>query len=384
MSRTSCDVAVAGGGLVGLSLAYELATRGAHVTVIDAAFPGRATDAGAGILSPDTTAVDDDARWELSRGAGAHYPALLERLREDGVDTAATGYAACGLLSVGLRESEESWFEPFSRLVARRAGGVVTEIAPEEAVSLFPPLGRVHRVLHSPGSCRVDGWGMAAALREGAAANGVRFVAGRVVGVVADRSWGGERRVGRVEVEGAADVVCGACAVAGGAWSASMGEWFGVSLPITPTKGQIVHLGVPGDTGAWPIVQPLLTHYLVPWPDGRVVCGGTFETGVGFSAEVTAAGLHELLREGLSVAPGLADATYLETRVGLRPTSSDDVPVVGRLPGWENASVATGHGASGLLLGPFTSRLLAALLLTGEPAALGGEFLAGLSPSRFS
>ena len=85
-----------------------------------------------------------------------------------------------------------------------------------------------------------------------------------------------------------------------------MGEWLGCPLPVGPTKGQIVHLGVDETSGEWPIVQPLLSHYLVPWPGGRVACGGTFESGAGFSTTVTAAGLHELLRECLVVAPGLA------------------------------------------------------------------------------
>ncbi len=74
---------------------------------------------------------------------------------------------------------------------------------------------------------------------------------------------------------------------------------------------------------------------------------------------MTAAGLHELLRECLTVAPGLEGAAYLETRVGLRPTSADDRAVVGPVPGWGNAWVATGHGANGLLQGPYSARVLA-------------------------
>jgi D-amino-acid dehydrogenase len=74
---------------------------------------------------------------------------------------------------------------------------------------------------------------------------------------------------------------------------------------------------------------------------------------------VTAAGLHELLRECLLVAPGLDGSRYLETRVGLRPTSADGRALVGRVPGWGNVWVATGHGANGLLQGPYSARVLA-------------------------
>jgi D-amino-acid dehydrogenase len=382
MSGPTCDVAVVGGGLVGLSLAFALAGGGAAVTVIDAGFPGRATDAGAGILSPDTSADADAGAFEFGRGAGEHYPDLLEQIGAEGVDVSDSGYAVCGLVSVGLRPHEDSWFQPFAELVAGRSSGVVAEISADQARALFPPLGPVHRALHCTNAARVDGRGLAAALRQAAAARGVRFVSGVVRGLGASPAGAAPRAVQRVEVEGEPDVTCGAMAVAGGAWSAAMGTWLDCSLPITPTKGQIVHLGVTGPSETWPIVQPLLTHYLVPWPGGRVACGGTFEVGAGFDSAVTAAGLHELLRECLTVAPGLAEAQYLQTRVGLRPTTADDRPVAGALPGWANAWVSTGHGASGLLLGPFTSKLVAEQILD-RPGAARPIYWSALSPSRF-
>jgi D-amino-acid dehydrogenase len=198
---------------------------------------------------------------------------------------------------------------------------------------------------------------MAAALRSAAIRRGVIFVSGSVHGVAAGANGG--RHATSLSIQGERNVECAALAVAGGAWTAAMGEWLGQDLPVGPTKGQIVHLGVEAETGEWPIAQPLLTHYLVPWPGGRVACGGTFEPGAGFSVNATAAGLHELLRECLAVAPGLAGATYGETRLGLRPTSADDRALVGRVPGWTNAWVATGHGPNGLLQGPYSARLLA-------------------------
>jgi D-amino-acid dehydrogenase len=379
MGEERSDVAVVGGGLIGLALAYELASLGAQVTLIDAALPGRATDAGAGILSPDTNGDGDDSWWQFAQWAGAHYPDLLQRLQDDGVDIEGSGFGNCGLLSLGLRAHEDDWFDPFAQTVVRRSDGLVREISPSEARQLFPPLGDVHRALYSPRSCRVDGRGMAAALRSGCLARGVHSVSGRVVGVGGDAG-----RVRCVDLNDGSDLRCDQLAITGGAWSEAMGEWLGCRLPIYPIKGQIVHLGVDADTGSWPIAQPLLTHYLVPWPDGRVAIGGTFEDKAGFSATVTAMGLHELLREGLSVAPGMASAEYRETRVGLRPAAPDDRPVLGALPGWDNAWVATGHGANGLLLGPYSALLLALRIMRVHEEEAVRSIPPTMDPARFA
>jgi D-amino-acid dehydrogenase len=240
----------------------------------------------------------------------------------------------------------------------------------------------VYRVLHSPSSARVDGRGMAAALRQAGTARGVTFVSAAAVGVNTSGT-GSDRRVEAVRLDRHEPLACDAVTIAGGAWTSTAGKWFDCPLPIGPTKGQIVHLGTEADTGSWPIAQPLLTHYLVPWPGGRVACGGTFETGAGYSTAVTAGGLHELLRECLSVAPGLQGASHLETRVGLRPTSADDRAVVGRLPGWGNAWTATGHGANGLLQGPYSARALAHRISRRELPSDEPPLPRSFEPARF-
>ena len=183
MGTTHCDVAVVGGGLVGLSLAFELAGGGASVTVVDAGLPGRATDAGAGILSPDTSADADRGSFEFARWAGAHYPTLLAQLGAEGIDTGGTGYARCGLLSVGLRPHEDGWFQPFADLVTTRSADAVSEITTSTAEGLFPPLGSVHRVLHCTSAARVDGRGLAEALRR-AHRPAAKLVSGTVRGSV--------------------------------------------------------------------------------------------------------------------------------------------------------------------------------------------------------
>jgi D-amino-acid dehydrogenase len=158
-----------------------------------------------------------------------------------------------------------------------------------------------------------------------------------------------------------------AVVVAAGAWTDRVLAPLDRSVGIEPQRGQLVHLGVPGeDTVAWPSVLPAGPSYLVPFGDGRVVAGATRETGSGFDVRVTAEGLHRVLADALAVAPGLAAATVLETRVGLRPLARGGLPVLGALPGRPGWFLATGFGAGGLTMGPVAGHLLAQLVLTGR------------------
>jgi D-amino-acid dehydrogenase len=331
------EVAVVGGGLVGTAAAYELGLRGVRTLLVDRADVGRATDAGAGILSPETTKRDDPNWVGLVRAAGEHYEQLLPRLDGD------TGWARCGILQLATRESDVPAWE----WVAERAEGA-TEISAAEARAMVPVLGDVVRALHHPAAARVDGRSICAALRGAAVQHGVD---------VREESVDDVRAL-------PADVIV----IAGGAWTGEVARQLGVTLPVGPLRGQIIHLGVGDhDTASWPIVQPVFGYYMVPWADARVAVGATVEDA-GFAAEVTAGGVHEVLRETLRVLPGLASATLREVRVGLRPVSIDDTPILGALPGVSDVFVATGHGANGLLLGPVSGALVADAVCGREPA----------------
>jgi D-amino-acid dehydrogenase len=346
---TRFEVAVVGGGLVGTACAYELAGRGARTLLCDRGDLGRATDAGAGILSPATTERDDVAWVELVQAAGAHYDELIPQLAGD------TGWARCGILELATRDSDVPAWEG---LAARVEGA--REISPDDARAMVPALGDVVRALHHPDAARVDGRKLCAALRAAAVERGVEV-----------RDEG---------VEELADLDADAIVIAGGAWSTHLGGQLGVQFPVVPLRGQIIHLGVgDDDTGSWPIVQPVFGYYLVPWDDARVAVGATVEDA-GFVPAATAGGVHEVLRETLRVLPGLRDAVLREVRVGLRPVSVDDMPIIGVLPAHPNVYVATGHGANGLLLGPVTGALIADIVTEKEPSL----DLTPLSPTRFS
>ena len=377
--RSGYDVVVVGGGLVGTSLAYELACRGAAVALLDRADPGRASDAGAGILSPETTWRTDAVWFPFAAEAGAHYPGLVERLAGDGAPD--PGYARTGLLSVSLSEGDEPWFENLARHALERAPDDVAEVPVTEARARLPVLGHLRRALFNRAAARIDGRALTASLRHGCGARGVEVLAAGALGL--DTS--GDRATGVRTAEGA--VAADAVVVAAGAWTPAVAEWLSVSLPVRPVKGQIVHLRVDDparDPGNWPIAQPVLGHYLVPWPDRRVACGGTFEDRQAFDPRPTAAGTHELLRECLKLAPGLAEAALIEVRVGFRPCTPDDLPLLGPVPGWRNVHVDTGHGAEGLLAGPYSGAVVAAEVLGDERSltAAARRALKAFSPGR--
>lgn len=367
------DAVVVGGGIVGTSVAYHLARAGVKTALFDRRDDGRATDAGAGILAPATSSRTGDDDWfEFAVEAVDYYPALVDRLRDE--QDGETGYAECGLLSVAF-EGEVATFERAGERIRSRAdrlgrpdSDAVTELAPGEARDRFPPLGEPRRARYFEDAARVDGATFAAAMRRAAESYGLTVERRNVAGVVARDS-----AVAGVEVDGervAADRVV----VAGGAWSPAFADDLGISIPVEPQRGQIAHLRTGADTGDWPIVTGFREHYLVPWPDGRVAAGATRESDAGYAPHATAGGVREVLDEALRVAPGLTDAELAEVRVGLRPASPDGLPVLGPVPGVDGAFLATGHGATGLQLGPYSGRVVAELARGEEPGADASAF----------
>ncbi len=363
-----------GGGLVGTALAYELSLRGATVVVVDRHDPGRASDAGAGILSPETNQDPEPAAFAVGRAAARHYQSLVDRLGADGCTD--TGYARTGSLLVAERPGDDVTMEATAELIRGRDVGI-EELDPEAARHCFPVLGTVRRALYNPHGRRVDGRVLRGALQDSAERRGVLWRQGTVTGIIASPGAGRVKAV-RTDSE---DIPAGAVALCGGAWTEELTGDLRVALPVGPLKGQIVHLRLPdADTSKWAIVQPVLGFYLVPWPDGRVACGGTMEAAAGFDHRVTADGVHQLLRECLRTAPGLGAAELVEVRVGSRPVSADGVPLVGPVPGWSNAFVATGHGAEGLLLGPLSAAVLADSMVEASGAGRPGTLAAVPAP----
>jgi D-amino-acid dehydrogenase len=356
------------------------ATLGADVTLVDADHTGRATSAGAGIVCPWASRVDDPEWYLLACSAARAYPALVEALAEAG--ETLLGYRKVGamVLADGAAQQEEIR----ARLLARQPDwpemGEITALDGDQARELFPPLRPDALAVHISGGARVDGRLISAALRRAAGRAGATVRAGHAELTV--RGGPGEGGPGEggtatgVTVDGEvieADVVIAAT----GTWTDEFLAPAGVTLGITPQRGQITHIGLGlTDTSRWPVVLPGGSgHYLLAFDDSRVVVGATRETGSGLDYRLTAGGLAEVFNNALSVAPGLSTGTYLETRIGFRPMGPSVRPVLGRAPGTEGLVIATGLGASGLTMGPYCGEL-------AVRAALGLDLPLDLGPFR--
>jgi D-amino-acid dehydrogenase len=356
-------VAVVGSGVAGASVAFAAARAGATVTLIDDARIGRATAAGAGIIAPWASSLSGDTYRLYAAGADA-YPDVLVALTEVGIDD--LGHATNGALVVGPDGGPGQ--EVADRLAARCArsavAGTPEPIDAATARTMFPPLADAWEGWFVPGGARVDGRRLAAGLVDGVTRLGGTVLAG-TVDIDADRV-----RVAGEPVD--ADTIV----VAGGAWTGELLGRSGHVVPVAAQRGQICHLELAGaDTGRWPSVLPVADHYIVPFDDGRVVVGATREHGVG-DPRITAAGVAQVLDQALGLAPGLADATLLETRVGIRPFPTvAHRPTVGRIG--ERMWVVTGFGAIGLTIGPLVGFLVAAMIGGGDDDPLLVPFRPG-------
>ncbi|TDD34022.1 FAD-binding oxidoreductase [Nonomuraea terrae] len=390
-------VVVIGSGIVGAAAAYYLSRRGAEVTVVDGGYPGAATPASAGIVCPWVDHAEDDAWYRLTREGARRYPGLVGELGED------IGYAKVGALLVA---EEPVDLEPVRGLLRRRYDeapemGEVTDVT--TPTELFPPLSDTLSALLVPGAARVDGHAVRAALLRAALEGGARIRTGAarltpagevIVHATAAEdaeacplpeaetreeagSWRQSRPLDpaapqppavtaarRLTGEGV-PVEADAVIVAAGAWTGEVCRPLGVALPVFPRRGQILHVCMEGvDTAWWPIILPRNGPYLLGFTDSRIVIGATVED-VGFAPRVTMGGLDEVIEAGLRTAPGLYNATVVETRVGLRPVYAPGPALIGPVTG--RVVVATGLSAYGLTAGPFTGAIAADLALGETP-----------------
>lgn len=368
------SVAVIGGGVIGLAIAWRLAQRGVPVTVFERGQAGRgASWAAAGMLAAGVeTEPGEAALSALNRASLALWPDFAAAL-----ETASglpVGLRQEGTLMLALNRDDLASLR-FTFEFQRDHGIPLEWLTPRQALAREPRLtpslaGAVFSAADHQADNRLLGAALAAALREAGgvlrehcAVTGLDLTGGRVTGVIA----------------GEACVKAETVVLAAGAWSAELpGMPQAARPPVRPVKGQMLALSM--DPAA-----PLLRHvvwaphaYLVPRADGRLIVGATVEEK-GFDPHLTAGGLLSLLDGAWRALPGIEELPIAETWVGFRPGSRDDAPLLGpgTLPG---LVYATGHHRNGILLTPITATLVADHILSGRIA----PEMAPFAPSRFA
>jgi glycine oxidase len=369
---------VIGAGLIGLATAFELRSRGASVIVLEAA-PQVATGAtrvAAGMLAPvGELDFGEPALLEMNLASAAMYPDFVSAVESaSGHDVS---YRRDGALHVALDRDEAA---ELRRILDLQVGlGLESRwLGPGASRDLEPGLSPgLNGSVLVEGDGVVDPRALSAALvaaltgagvelRTSAAAKGLVIENGRLAGV--ELSDGGTLRCG--------------CAVAAGGAESGRSSWLPEAdrPPVRPVKGQVVELR--GDSED-PLCRRILTServYVVPRPDGRVIIGATVEE-MGYDTQVTAGGVHELLREAYRLVPEVAELGFVEVTAGLRPGTPDNLPVVGESASTPGLVFATGHYRNGILLTPVTARTVADAVETGR--APEGP-MAAASPDRFS
>lgn len=399
------DVLIVGGGVIGFAVAYELARRRVAVLLVDKDLPGRATSASAGGLWPVGEAV--------GLGCGVIYQATQAAAKKAaGVDAKEAEESHDGILPASFRDllvASNELFPALSEELLERAGvDIEYRVGGGLIFAVFDPAEQVYveRVTQAlPASCRLEQLTRAEALRiepllardiQGAALlsgehqvnpmltaeafkraaihHGAKFrhdtrvtalrrVGDRIVGVETDSGF----------------LAAGTVINAAGAWSGKLAASANLHVPVFPVRGQIVL------TQALPrtLNACLSTSgcYLAQKLHGEVLIGSTTER-VGFDVSVTPEGISGLCRGAARAVPLLAQIGIKRVWAGLRPGTSDELPILGPMAGIAGYLNASGGFRTGIVAAPMTARLVAQSLL-GERSDMPMEpFLAERFGSR--
>lgn len=369
----SVDVVVVGGGAIGLASAWRLAQQGLDVTVVDPEPGSGASVVAAGMLAPVTEArIGEEALLQLGLESLAAWPDFAAEVEE--ASGLPVGFRSDGTLVVAYDGDDRA---AVADLVDRQRslGLEVDDLSARDLRAAEPALApSVRRGFRAAGERSVDPPALVAALLVAAERAGVTFVRQRVrnldtSGAMATSSV----EVSGVVLEDGATLAAPRVVLAAGAWSGDLAD-----VPVRPVKGQVLTLRPrAGDELLHHVVRAHVRGsigYLVPRNDGRIVCGATVEER-GWDATPTAGAAYELLRDVLTLFPGLDDAELVGITVGFRPGTSDDLPRIGPSPDVEGLILATGHYRNGILLTPLTAdRIVAAVTAApGDGAALTSE-----------
>jgi len=366
-------VAIVGGGIIGCSIAFELAAEKLKIVVLDRQQPGReASWAAAGMLSPAPDSRRDRSLVPLAKQSLRLYPEFVRAIEE--VSGKPVDYTRTGTLQIFTGASAEA--ERNAMLAEHRELGLASEaISLADAHRMEPALNPdVRAVLHLPEEESVDPRLLMDSLLAAAANRRVKIRPGFSVASLIEEH---DRCAGILAASGE-KVHAKHVIIAAGCFSGEIAGAAGKLIPSNPTRP------VRGQMLALRQANLALRHvlrsergYLVPRSDGRIVAGSTSEDA-GFHKSVTAGGVRKIVEAGLELCADLGSAEILETWSGLRPGTPDDLPILG-LTNLEGLILATGHYRNGILLAPVTAKLVKEWAIDGRTTFDTQPF----SPFRF-
>jgi glycine oxidase len=362
------DVAIIGSGVIGQAIAFEMVTRGASVTVFDCRGAGLgATQASAGMLVPYAEGIHHPLLPIAAKSLDM-YDAFVDRVSRD----AGVGVGYCRTGSLQIATADESLDELKGLATSVRAAGIDCELLDTKGARDAEP----HLMAEVAGALLVRSHGFVVATDLSGALSAAAIKHGARVQVPA-RATRIVRRDDLIDIELDNDrVTARQVILAAGSWSAQIAIEGVPSLPVRPVRGQLLQLGWDGPALKRIIWGPRC--YLVPVNRGTILVGATVEDA-GFDERTTVAGVRDLLDAACDLVPRLWQASLAGTRVGLRPGTRDELPIIGRSAKIPGLTYATGHYRNGVLLAPWTARAVADLVLDNREDPL----LAITSPQRF-
>jgi len=369
MESIKADLAVIGGGVIGMAIACELQKRGKAVVVLEQDRAGSgATQAAGGMLGPIAEAqIEEPEIITFGLDSLRRYPDYDQWLTA--LTGMATGFCAEGTLVVAVNRDHMNELEHLKETL-RSKGLTADPLTAEQTREVEPGLSpRVLGGLKIHEDQRIDPRRLTAAL------------------VAAFRKLGGVL----IEEADVREVMVSSGQVTGLAAEMEDGDWIKLECPqvVVATGARAwpeMNLKIP-DPGIRPVKgqlilvrgEALLNHvvrspdiYLIPQPKGELLIGATMDE-LGYDLVPTAGAALDLLRFGWQLLPGIYELEFMEMAVGLRPALDDHMPVIGPAgpAGIAGLWMAVGHFRKGILMAPATASYLADWIMGGKmPQAL--------------
>ncbi|HLX57855.1 MAG TPA: glycine oxidase ThiO [Ktedonobacteraceae bacterium] len=354
--QSTTEVVIVGGGVIGCSIAYHLRKAGVAVTVIERGeIGGEASSAAAGLLAPLGSLSGAGPFADLLLTSFALFPALVPELEE--ASGVRMEYEQTGALRVvrnaknvpNLRKRMKAWLPlglQLHWLTGEEARRREPTLSPDVCAGLYAPEEAQIRASQVVKAFAQAAANASAILRSHTPITGIQQHNGRMTGVVTSQ---GET------------IACDHLVIAAGAWAGQWSEWLRIKLAVAPQRGQILALRQP----ASPLLHIIFGEaiYLAPKQDGTVIVGATKEEA-GFEKQLTAGGVAWLLSTAIRLIPSLEQSAIERMWTGLRPKMPDNLPVLGPAPGWQNVTLAVGHGSVGIMLSAITGKTLAEAIVT--------------------